>query len=84
MIDMIFWGFMKIISNIVKFIIVGGIIGFILLLPFLLKGGWLFGIIVYGFLGISIITFIVDQYNANNKRFEEKMKERENNNGKRI
>jgi phosphotransferase system glucose/maltose/N-acetylglucosamine-specific IIC component len=77
MIDMIFWGFMKIISNIVKFIIVGGIIGFILLLPFLLKGGWLFGIIVYGFLGISIITFIVDQYNANNKRFEEKMKERE-------
>lgn len=77
MIDMIFWGFMKIISNIVKFIIVGGIIGFILLLPFLLKGGWLFGIIVYGFLGISVITFIVDQYNANNKRFEEKMKERE-------
>lgn len=83
MLDSIFWFFMNIIGNIVKFIIVFGIIGFILLLPFLLKGGWIFGLIVYGFLSICVVTFIIDQHNTAADRFEERMKERENN-GKKM
>nr|DAI44930.1 MAG TPA: Cytadhesin P30/P32 [Caudoviricetes sp.] len=77
MLDNIFWFFMGIIGNIVKFIIVSGIIGFILLLPFLLKGGWLLGIIIYGFLFICIGTFLVDKHNQNKDHFEEMMKRRE-------
>lgn len=75
MIDGIFWALMNCIGSILKFIIVFLILGFILLLPFLLKGGWMLGIIIYGFLGISIGTILVDQYNKSKEEFERKMKE---------
>lgn len=77
MIDGIFWALMNCIGSILKFIIVFLILGFILLLPFLLKGGWMLGIIIYGFLGISIGTILVDQCNKSKEEFERKMKEGE-------
>ncbi len=79
MINGIFWALMNCIGSILKFIIVFLILGFILLLPFLLKGGWMLGIIIYGFLGISVGTILVDQCNKSKEEFEEKMKEREKN-----
>lgn len=76
MINMIFWAFMSVIANIIQFIIVFGILAFIFLLPFLLKGGWIFGIVLYGFLGLSFITFLIDKHNSARKNFENKLKER--------
>ena len=76
MINMIFWALMSVIANIIKFIIVFGILAFIFLLPFLLKGGWIFGIVLYGFLGLSFITFLIDKHNSARKNFENKLKER--------
>lgn len=76
MINGIFWAFMSAIANIIQFIIVFGILAFIFLLPFLLKGGWIFGIVLYGFLGLSFITFLVDKHNSARKNFENKLKER--------
>lgn len=54
MINGIFWFFMNCIGHIVEFIIVAGIIGFFLMLPFLLKGGWIIGMgyILWGSLAI--------------------------------
>ena len=74
MIDGIFWALMNCIGSILKFIIVFLILGFILLLPFLLKGGWIFGIVLYGFLGLSFITFLIDKHNSARKNFENKRK----------
>ena len=76
MINMIFWALMSDIANIIQFIIVFGILAFIFLLPFLLKGGWIFGIVLYGFLGLSFITFLIDKHNSARKNFENKLKER--------
>lgn len=76
MINMIFWALMSVIANIIQFIIVFGILAFIFLLPFLLKGGWIFGIVLYGFLGVSFITFLIDKHNSARKNFENKLKER--------
>jgi len=76
MINMIFWALMSVIANIIQFIIVFGILAFIFLLPFLLKGGWIFGIVLYGFLGLSFITFLIDKHNSARKNFENKLKER--------
>lgn len=76
MINGIFWFFMNCIGHIVEFIIVAGIIGFILILPFLLKGGWIFGMVLYGFLGLSFITFLIDSHNSARENFEKKLKER--------
>lgn len=76
MINMIFWALMSAIANIIQFIIVFGILAFIFLLPFLLKGGWIFGIVLYGFLGLSFITFLIDKHNSARKNFENKLKER--------
>ena len=76
MINMIFWSLMSVIANIIQFILVFGILAFIFLLPFLLKGGWIFGIVLYGFLGLSFITFLIDKHNSARKNFENKLKER--------
>lgn len=76
MINMIFWALMSVIANIIQFIIVFGILAFIFLLPFLLKGGWIFGIVLYGFLGLSFTTFLIDKHNSARKNFENKLKER--------
>ena len=76
MINMIFWALMSAIANIIQFIIVFGILAFIFLLPFLLKGGCIFGIVLYGFLGLSFITFLIDKHNSARKNFENKLKER--------
>ena len=76
MINMIFWALMSVIANIIQFIIVFGILAFIFLLPFLLKCGWIFGIVLYGFLGLSFITFLIDKHNSARKNFENKLKER--------
>ena len=76
MINMIFWALMSVIANIIQFIIVFGILAFIFLLTFLLKGGWIFGIVLYGFLGLSFITFLIDKHNSARKNFENKLKER--------
>ena len=76
MINGIFWFFMNCIGNILKTVIVFGILGFILMLPFLLKGGWILGIVLYGFLGLSFITFLIDKHNSARKNFENKLKER--------
>lgn len=76
MINGTFWAFMSAIANIIQFIIVFGILAFIFLLPFLLKGGWIFVIVLYGFLGLSFITFLIDKHNSARKNFENKLKER--------
>ena len=76
MINMVFWALMSAIANIIQFIIVFGILAFIFLLPFLLKGGWILGIVLYGFLGLSFITFLIDKHNSARKNFENKLKER--------
>ena len=44
MINGIFWGLMNGIAAILKFVVVFIMLGFIFLLPFLLKGGWLLGL----------------------------------------
>ena len=76
MINMIFWALMSVIANIIQFIIVFGILAFIFLLPFLLKGGWILGIVLYGFLGLSFITFLIDKHNSARENFENELKER--------
>ena len=76
MINMIFWALMSVIAHIIQFIIVFGISAFIFSLPFLLKGGWILGIVLYGFLGLSFITFLIDKHNSARKNFENKLKER--------
>ena len=35
-----------------------------------------FGIVLYGFLGLSFITFLIDKHNSARKNFENKLKER--------
>lgn len=77
MIDLIFWGMMNGIGNILKFIVVFGGLGFLFLLPFLLKGGWIIGVIV----GVFILGTIIQMFKESNikakEEFENKMKERE-------
>lgn len=61
MINGIFWFFMNCIGHIVEFIIVAGIVGFIFMLPFLLKGGWILGI-MYVLWGSVIAVGAIDRY----------------------
>lgn len=61
MIDKIFWELMDCISNILKFIIVFLILGFLLLLPFLLKCGWVVRIIIYGYVGNKILKYLAGE-----------------------
>lgn len=79
MIDLIFWGMMSGIANILKFIVIFGGLGFLFLLPFLLKGGWIIGVIV----GVFILGTIIQMFKESNikakEEFENKMKEREKN-----
>ena len=77
MIDGIFWAMMNCIGSILKFVIVFLILGFVLFLPFLLKGGWMLGILIFGFFGIWIWSFLMEQSRISKEEFEKKMKERE-------
>lgn len=61
MIDKIFWEIMNCISNILKFVIVFLILGFLILLPFLLKGGWAVGILIYGYIGNKILKYLAGE-----------------------
>ena len=54
MIDKIFFGILGIFSSIVSFIIVVLMVGGLLILPMLFKGGW----IMYVMVGISIFVAI--------------------------
>lgn len=58
MINGTFWFFMNCIGSILKFVIVFGIIGFFLMLPFLLKGGWILGL-MFALWGISFTVLII-------------------------
>lgn len=79
MINGIFYLMMNTIGCILKFIIVFGILGFLFLLPFLLKGGWILGVVIYGFLILSFVTAADNSNKEVKDSFEKKMKERENN-----
>lgn len=54
MIDKIFFGILGVFSSIVSFIIVVLMVGGLLILPMLFKGGW----IMYVMIGISIFVAI--------------------------
>lgn len=54
MIDKIFFGILGVFSSIVSFIIVVLMVGGLLILPMLFKGGW----IMYAMIGISIFIAI--------------------------
>ena len=54
MIDKIFFGILGVFSSIVSFIIVVLMVGGLLILPMLFKGGW----VVYVMIGISIFIAI--------------------------
>lgn len=66
MINNIFWALMNGFAAVIKYFIVFSFIGFILLLPFLLKGGFILGFVLYSYLALSIIGGI-DKYNQENK-----------------
>ena len=55
MIDKIFFGILGVFSSIVSFIIVVLMVGGLLILPMLFKGGW----IMYIIIGASIISAIM-------------------------
>lgn len=82
MINGIFWFFMNCIGNILKTVIVFGILGFILILPFLLKGGWLLGILIYGYIGIAVVAFLSNQNSNIQNNFENNIKEKKKNDNK--
>lgn len=58
MINEIFWGLMNSIASILKFVVVFIMLGFIFLLPFLLKGGWLLGLLIYGYPLMIVIWYL--------------------------
>lgn len=72
MIDLIFGVIMGVIGRIGAFIIVTGIIGFLLILPLAINGGW----IIYVLLGIVVIPAIfdaaTDDKNKDNENKEDK------------
>ena len=82
MINGMFWFFMNCIGNILKTVIVFGILGFILMLPFLLKGGWLLGILIYGYIGIAVVVFLSNQNSNIQNNFENNIKEKKENDNK--
>ena len=55
MIDKIFFGILGVFSSIISFIIVVLMVGGLLILPMLFKGGW----IMYIIIGVSIISAIM-------------------------
>lgn len=71
MIDLIFKGLMAGIAGILEFIVVAGFIGLFLMLPFLLKGGWILGIVIYGFIVPMFIMVIIEAINQSKKDDEE-------------
>lgn len=82
MINGMFWFFMNCIGSILKTVIVFGILGFILMLPFLLKGGWLLGILIYGYIGIAATVFLSNQSSNAQNNFENNIKEKKENDNK--
>lgn len=65
MLDMLFFGFMNFFANIIKFIIVAGVIGFLLIIPFLLKGGWIIGVMYVLWIICTIVALINNKEKEN-------------------
>lgn len=74
MIDKIFFGIVGCFSSILAFFIVAAMVGFILILPFLLKGGWLLGLFIYGYPALMLICWL-----CSDKELEKKESERNGN-----
>ncbi|MCI7206233.1 MAG: hypothetical protein SPI94_04795 [Candidatus Onthovivens sp.] len=62
MIDKIFFGILGVFSSIVSFIIVVLMVGGLLILPMLFKGGW----IMYVMIGVCIIAAVIGKDDNNN------------------
>lgn len=62
MIDKIFFGILGVFSSIVSFIIVLLMVGGLLILPMLFKGGW----IMYVMIGVCIVAAVIGKDDNNN------------------
>lgn len=62
MIDKIFFGILGVFSSIVSFIIVVLMVGGLLILPMLFKGGW----IMYIMIGVCIVATVIGKEDNNN------------------
>ena len=62
MIDKIFFGILGVFSSIVSFIIVVLMVGGLLILPMLFKGGW----IMYIMIGVCIVVAVIGKDDNNN------------------
>ena len=62
MIDKIFFGILGVFSSIVSFIIVVLMVGGLLILPMLFKGGW----IMYVMIGVCIVAAVIGKGDNNN------------------
>lgn len=62
MIDKIFFGILGVFSSIVSFIIVVLMVGGLLILPMLFKGGW----IMYVMVGVCIVAAVIGKDDNNN------------------
>lgn len=62
MIDKIFFGILGVFSSIVSFIIVVLMVGGLLILPMLFKGGW----IMYVMIGVCIVAAVIGKDDNNN------------------
>lgn len=62
MIDKIFFGILGVFSSIVSFIIVVLMVGGLLILPMLFKGGW----IMYIMIGVCIVAAVIGKDDNNN------------------
>lgn len=61
MIDKMFRDFINVISSIITFIIVAGILGFIIIVPLAINGGLIFGIPLYIMLMVYIGNLISEK-----------------------
>ena len=64
-----FWFYMNAIGNILKFIIVIGITGFLLLIPLILKGGWILYLIGLVYV-VIILAFCISFYSSKENKDE--------------
>lgn len=64
-----FWFYMNAIGNILKFIIVIGITGFLLLIPLVLKGGWILYLIGLVYV-VLILAFCISFYSSKENKDE--------------
>ena len=68
-INKMFWFYMNAIGNILKFIIVIGITGFLLLIPLVLKGGWILYLIGLVYV-VIILAFCISFYSSKENKDE--------------